>query len=226
MSISQAIVLGFFRTLTSAICQIDDVALERVPHEGPLILVINHVNVLEIPLIYTHIHPRPISGFFAAFRMDSLWMRWLLTTFGGIPVRRGKPDREAIDQAVERIKAGDIFGLTPEGTRSGDGCLQKGKPGVVHLALETNAPILPVVHWGSENWQQNLARLRRTPFHIAVGNPFRINPTTVLNRSLRGEILLEIMMEMASLLPRKYRGVYANPPKKSPIHLQFVDEQP
>ena len=198
MSISQAIVLGFFRTLTSTICQIDDAALERVPQEGPLILVINHVNVLEIPLVYTHLHPRPLSGFFAAIRMDSFWMRWILT----------------------------IFGLTPEGTRSGDGCLQKGKPGVVHLALETDAPILPVVHWGSENWQQNLARLRRTPFHIAVGNPFRLNPTTAINRSLRGEMLLEIMREMAALLPQKYRGVYANSPAKDPIHLRFLDEQP
>lgn len=224
MSTSQAIALGFFRTLTSAICQIDDMALERVPSEGPLILVTNHVNVLEIPLFITRLHPRPISGFFAAYRMDSFWMRWFLTTFGGIPVRRGVPDREAIDRAVERIKSGDIFGLTPEGTRSGDGCLQNGKPGVVHLALETNAPILPVVHWGSENWQQNLARLRRTPFHIAVGNPFLLNPTTVINRALRGEILLEIMMEMASLLPQKYRGVYASSSARSPKYLRFLDE--
>jgi 1-acyl-sn-glycerol-3-phosphate acyltransferase len=224
MSISQAAALGFFRTLTSAICQIEDAALERVPSEGPLILVTNHVNVLEIPLFITRLHPRPISGFFAAYRMDSFWMRWFLTTFGGIPVRRGAPDREALDQAVERINAGDIFGLTPEGTRSGDGCLQKGKPGVVHLALETNAPILPMVHWGSENWQQNLARLRRTPFHIAVGNPFRLNPTTAIKRSLRDEILLEIMVEMACLLPRKYRGVYASSPARSPIHLHFLDE--
>lgn len=226
MSISQAIVLEFIRTLTSAICQIDDAALERVPYEGPLILVINHVNVLEVPVILSLLNPRPLSAFIAAYRMDSFWIRWLVTTFDGIPIRRGTPDREAIDQAVERIKAGDMFGLTPEGTRSGDGCLQKGKPGVVHLALETNAPILPMVHWGSENWQQNLARLRRTPFHIAVGKPFRLNPTTAINRSLRGEILLEIMQEMAALLPQKYRGVYANSPARDPIYLRFLDEQP
>ncbi len=226
MSISQAIVFGFFRTLTSAICQIDAAAVERVPHEGPLILVINHVNVLEVPVILSLLNPRPLSTFVAAYRMENFWIRWLVTTFDGIPIRRGIPDREALEQAVERIKAGGIFGLTPEGTRSGDGCLQKGKPGVVHLALETNAPILPMVHWGSENWQQNLAKLRRTPFHIAVGNPFRLNPTTVVNRALRGEILMEIMMEMASLLPRKYRGVYASSPARSPIHLRFLDVQP
>jgi 1-acyl-sn-glycerol-3-phosphate acyltransferase len=226
MSISQAIVLGFFRTLTNAICQIDKTALDHVPSEGPLILVINHVNVLEVPVILSLLNPRPISAFIAAYRMDNFWIRRLVTTFDGIPIRRGIPDREALDQAVERIEAGDIFGLTPEGTRSSDGCLQKGKPGVVHLALETDAPILPVVHWGSENWQQNLTRLRRTPYQFAVGKPFRLNPTTAINRTLRGEILLEIMMEMATLLPRKYRGVYADSPVRRPIHLRFLDEQP
>jgi len=223
MSISQAIVVGFFRSLTSAICQIDDDALECVPSKGPLILVTNHVNVLEIPLLITRLHPRPLSGFFAAYRLDSFWIRWFLTTFGGIPVRRGAPDREAIHQAVERIVAGDIFGITPEGTRSGDGCLQRGKGGVVHLALETNAPILPIVHWGSENWVQNLAKLRRTPFHIAVGKPFHLSPMTDINRSLRHEMLSEIMREMAALLPYPYRGVYAKSSDRDPIHLRFVE---
>lgn len=223
MTIQQAIVLGFFRTLTRAICRIDDSALERIPHVGPLILVTNHVNVLEAPLLLSHLHPRPLSGFIAAYRMDSFWIRWLASTFGGVPIRRGTPDRKALDRAIERIEAGDIFGLTPEGTRSGDGCLQKGRPGVVHLALETSAPILPMVHWGSENWQRNLMGLRQTPFHIEVGRTFHINPTTRNTRALRDEVLLEIMMEMAALLPRKYRGVYAHSPVRKPRHLLFID---
>ena len=148
-------------------------------------------------------------------------MKWLLTTFGGIPIRRGTPDRGALNRAVQRILAGDIFGMSPEGTRSGDGILRQGKTGVVYLAMETNAPILPMVHWGSENWQSNLMRFQRTPFHIAVGTPFRIHQIHPLDHRSRNEILMEIMMEMASLLPPRYRGKYAYSSDYTPRFLKY-----
>ena len=137
-----------FWLLTSSICQIDDVQIDRIPAKGPWILVTNHVNVLEIPVFYTRLRPRPISGFFAAYRLESAWMRWMLYAFGGIPVRRGEPDLSALRQAVERIRAGAIFAVAPEGTRSPEGQLQRGKAGVVLLAQKSGAPIQPLVHYG------------------------------------------------------------------------------
>lgn len=223
---SQRVVHAFFYALTSILCRIDDKQLERVPARGPLILVSNHVNVLEIPVLYTRLWPRPISGFFAAYRLDSLWMRWLLKTFGGIPVHRGEPDLRAIRQAVARIRAGDIFALAPEGTRSGDGRLGPGRPGVVMLAMQTGAPILPVVHYGDAGWIDNLRRLRRTPFHISVGRPFRIKPkASRVGRAERVRMVDEIMHQMAALLPPDYRGVYSDLDAATTEYLEFLDSE-
>ena len=224
MSLSQTLVLKFLDVLTSIICRIDDAQLERVPARGPLILITNHVNVLEIPVLYSRLQPRPISAFFAAKRLDSAWMRWLLNTLHGIPVQRGKLDRAALKRAISRIRAGDVFVIAPEGTRSADGRLGQGKPGVVLLALQSEAPIQPMVHWGDAYWQRNLRRLRRTSFHISVGRPFRLDTGGKrVDRRMRLEILGEIMVQMAALLPPEYRGVYANRDATNPKYLQFLD---
>ena len=224
MSLSQTLVLKFLDILTSTICRINDAQLERVPARGPLILITNHVNVLEIPVLYSRLQPRPISGFFAAKRLESAWMRWLLNALHGIPVQRGKLDRTALKGAISRIRAGDIFAIAPEGTRNADGCLGPGKPGVVLLAMQSDAPIQAVVHWGDKHWQRNLRRLKRTPFHIAAGRPFRLDTRGKrVDRHMRQEILDEIMVQMAALLPPEYRGVYANRDAANSKYLQFLE---
>ncbi|MCK5317103.1 MAG: 1-acyl-sn-glycerol-3-phosphate acyltransferase [Anaerolineales bacterium] len=224
MSLSQTLALKFLDVLTSTICRIDDAQIVKVPARGPLILITNHVNVLEIPVLHSRLRPRPISGFFAAKRLESAWMRWLLDTLNGIPVQRGKLDRTALKQAISRIRAGDTFVIAPEGTRNADGRLGQGKPGVVLLALQSEAPIQPIVHWGDKHWQRNLRRLRRTPFHIAVGRPFRLDTEGMrVDRRMRQEILDEIMAQMAALLPAEYRGVYANRDSANPKYLRFLE---
>ncbi len=224
MSLSQTLVLKFLDALTSTICRIDDAQIAQVPARGPLILITNHVNVLEIPVLHSRLQPRPISGFFAAKRLESAWMRWLLNTLNGIPVQRDKLDRIALRQAISRIRAGDTFVIAPEGTRNADGRLGQGKPGVVLLALKTEAPIQPIVHWGDVHWQRNLVRLQRTPFHIVVGRPFRLDTGGKrVDRHMRQEILDEIMVQMAVLLPPEYRGVYANRDAANPKYLRFLE---
>jgi 1-acyl-sn-glycerol-3-phosphate acyltransferase len=201
----------FFWMLTTVLCKIDDRQVEMIPDSGPWILVTNHVNVLEIPVMYTRLRPRPISGFFAAYRLESIWMRWLLYAFGGIPVRRGEPDLAALRQAITQIRSGSIFAVAPEGTRNPEGNLQKGKAGVVLLAQSTGAPIQPIVHYGDFHWQQNLKRLRRVPFNIAVGRPFTIiKQEQRITGTIRRAITDEIMMQMARLLPESSRGYYAD----------------
>ncbi len=213
---------AFFYGLTTLICDVDSSELSKVPQRGPLILVSNHVNVLEVPVLVPRLGDRPISGFFASYRSKSFWMRWLLTTYGGIPVQRGAPDTEALKAAADRIRSGDVFALAPEGTRSGDGVLGRGRAGVVLLALETGAPIMPVVHYGDANWQENLKRIRRTPFHIRVGMPFSLDTRGKrADRALRQAMLEEIMVQMAALLPESWRGEYAESINKKPIYLDF-----
>ncbi len=227
MSLTQRAVVATFKGLTSLICRIDDEQLARVPWQGPLIIVTNHVNILEIPIIYTHLKPRPVHGFVQADRWKAGWSRWLLEVCEAIPVRRGEADIGAVRKGIERLKQGRIVIISPEGTRSGHGRLQKAHPGVVILALHSGAPLLPIVYCGAENYKQNLRRLRRSDFHIAVGRPFAIDPGGALvTRQVREQILDEIMYQLAPLLPPAYRGVYSNLEAATQRYLRFDLAQP
>jgi 1-acyl-sn-glycerol-3-phosphate acyltransferase len=211
MTLSQRLVILFFRCLTSILCRIDDAQLAAVPTRGPLIIVTNHVNILEVPLMYTRLQPREMSGFVAAYRWRSWWIRWLLDVTGAIALRRGEADLRAMRQALEWLAQGKIFILSPEGTRSGDGRLQRGLPGAVLLALHSGAPMLPLVFYGQERYKENLRRLRRTDFHIAVGTPFHLDAEGVkVTQQIRLQMIDEIMYRLAALLPEAYRGVYSD----------------
>ncbi len=222
VTLTHRIVIATLKGLTGLLCRIDDAQLARVPERGPLILVANHVNILEMPILYTRLQPRPVTGFAAAYRWEKLWTRWLLNVCGAIPLRRGEADIAALRQALELLKAGYIFAVAPEGTRSGHGCLQQAHPGVVLLALHSGAPLLPVVYYGSEHYRDNLRRLRRTDFHIVVGKPFHIDAGGArVTRQVRRQILDEVMYQMAALLPPAYRGVYSDLNAATEKHLAF-----
>jgi 1-acyl-sn-glycerol-3-phosphate acyltransferase len=216
------IIVAVFKGLTSLLCRIDDAQLAQVPDQGPLIIVTNHVNILEIPIIYTHLQPRPVTGLVSAHRWDSRWLRWLLDVCGVIPLHRGEADVAAMRRGLEMLQAGCIAIISPEGTRSGHGRLQKGHPGVVLLALHSGAPLLPVVYYGSEHYKDNLRRLRRSDFHIAVGKPFYLDAGGVkVTRQVRRQMADEIMYQMSALLPSAYRGVYSDLDAATETYLTF-----
>ena len=222
MTLTHRIVIATLKGLTGLLCRVDDEQLARVPDRGPLILVGNHVNILEMPILYTRLQPRPVTGFTAAYRWEKLWTRWLLNVCGAIPLHRGEADIAALRKALELLKAGCIFAIAPEGTRSGHGRLQQAHPGVVILALRSGAPLLPVVYYGSEHYRENLRRLRRTDFHIVVGEPFYVDAGgTKVTRQVRRQIVDEIMYQMAALLPPAYRGVYSDLDAATQEYLTF-----
>jgi len=209
--------------ITRLLCRIDDSALERVPRQGPLILAANHINFLEVPLVYTHLQPRPITGFAKAETWDNPLMAYLFNLWGGIPLRRGESDVRAYHQALQALKAGKIVAVAPEGTRSGSGRLGRGHPGIVTLALRSQAPILPMVYYGGESFYDNLRRLRRTDFHIVVGRPFVVQTgETTVTRAVRRQITDEIMYQLAALLPPRYRGEYADLESATQRYLRFI----
>jgi 1-acyl-sn-glycerol-3-phosphate acyltransferase len=214
MTLATRAVTSTLKGLTRLLCRIDDAQLALVPGQGPLIIVANHVNFMDVPLLFTHLRPRPVSALIKAETWDNPAMGWLFNTAGGssaIPVRRGEADIDALRQGLRVLKAGHILAVAPEGTRSGHGRLQHGQPGIVMLALHSGAPILPVVYYGGERLQHNLKRLRRTDFHIRVGDPFFLDAGgRRVARDTRQAMTDEIMYQMAALLPPAYRGVYSD----------------
>jgi 1-acyl-sn-glycerol-3-phosphate acyltransferase len=213
----------FIRVWTSALCRIDGKSLAQVPAHGPLILAVNHINSLEVPLLFAHLRPRRVIGLAKIETWKNKFMGWLFTMFEAIPIHRGEADLEALRKCAGVLAAGDILGVAPEGTRSYNGRLLCGQPGIVLIALRSGAPILPVAHWGGESFSFNLKRLKRTDFHIRVGRPFYLNDNgEKVRAAVRKEMSDEIMYQIAILMPEEYRGEYANcnpPPQK---YLRFA----
>jgi len=222
MSVTEWVVTGTLRRMTRILCRVDDRELTRIPSRGPLILVVNHVNFLEVPLMYSHLRPRPITGFAKSETWDNPAMGWLFNVLQAIPLRRGEADARAFRKALEVIQGGGIMGVAPEGTRSNDGRLLHGRPGVVMLALKSGAPLQPVAYYGSERFHRNIRRLQRTEFNITVGYPFYLEAHgEKVTREVRQRMTNEIMYQLASILPSEYRGQYSNLDAASEDYLRF-----
>ncbi|MDZ4159559.1 MAG: lysophospholipid acyltransferase family protein [Anaerolineaceae bacterium] len=222
MSLVSFVVNNTLKALTRILCRIDDTQLVSVPPSGPLILVANHINFLEIPVIITHLQPRQVTGLIKKESFDNPFFNMLFNMWGGISIRRGEADLEAFRRALIALAKGQILAIAPEGTRSGTGKLNKGNPGVVLLALRSRAPILPMGYYGSEQFWTKIRAFKRTDFKIVVGSPFTIrDPGTQLSRPVRHQITDEIMYQLAALLPPRYRGHYADLSQATETYLVF-----
>jgi len=221
MTFRQQLTNSALHSLTSLMCRVDAAQLERIPEQGPLILVANHVNFLEIPVLYTRLGTRQIAVFTKVETWDSLLIRSLFDLSRAIPVRRGEADTTAFRRAAQVLETGHILAVAPEGTRSGDGRLQRGHPGVVMLALRARAPLLPMAYYGGERLRHNLPRLKRTDFRVVVGQPFYLHAEGTMTRETRQQIADEIMYQIAALLPPAYRGHYSNLSAATEQYLRF-----
>ncbi len=199
------------RVYTRITCRIDAPDLQKVPMQGPLIIISNHTGQIEVPLIYAHLQPRKLTGWAKIESWDNKFLNWVFGVWGMIPVRRGEADMHALKAALRALEKGLIFGITPEGTRNYNGILRRGLPGAVTIALHTGAPILPIAHWGGEIFMKNLKHLKRTDFHIRLGEPFKINTQGIkVTGEIRQQIVDEMMYRLAKLLPEEYRGEYSD----------------
>lgn len=203
------IVAWIVKVGTSILCRIDAPDLDKVPMRGPLIVYSNHTGQIEVSVLFAHLQPRRLTGWAKVEAWDNAFLNWIFNLWGLIPVRRGEADTTALRKAMQALKQGYIFGIAPEGTRNVTGRLKRAHPGTVLLALHSGAPLLPVAHWGGENFLKNLVHLRRTDFHVRVGEPFYLNTSGVrMTRETRQQIVDEMMYRLAELLPTEYRGEY------------------
>jgi 1-acyl-sn-glycerol-3-phosphate acyltransferase len=206
---SVQIVNWVLRRVFQAVCRIDVKELNKVPQAGPLIMVGNHVNFLEAPVLLPHLEPRPVTGIAKRESWKNPLFNFLFNQWDVIPIDRGQVNQETFRLSLDALEKGKILAIFPEGTRSKDGCLLQGKPGVVALAVRSKVPLLPIAFYGYENFWPNLKRLRRTDFHIAVGKPFHLDTGgAALSRDARQAVTDEIMYTIAELLPEHYRGYY------------------
>ena len=203
-------------------CRLHADELSKFPMQGPLIVISNHTGSLEVPLLFTWLQPRPVTGWAKIESWDKPFLHWLFNLWDAIPVRRGEADMTALRAALQKLEQGYLFGISPEGTRNKTGKLRRAHPGAVLLALHSRTPILPLAHWGGENFLPNLKRMRRTDFHMRAGQPFTLNVNGErITRDQRQQIVDEMMYQLAALLPEEYRGEYGDMSKATTQFLKF-----
>ena len=204
--VTNAVKLG-----TSVMCRIDAPDLQTFPRKGPFIAYSNHTGQIEVPLMYAHLQPRPITGLAKVETWDGWFLRWVFDLWGAIPIRRGEADIHAMRMSLKVLDNNGILVIAPEGTRNKTGKLLRAQSGIITLALRTGAPLLPLAHWGGENFLPNLKRLKRTDFHIRVGKPFNLDPGDErVTKEVRQKMADEIMYRLSAMLPEYYRGAYAD----------------
>jgi 1-acyl-sn-glycerol-3-phosphate acyltransferase len=186
---------------------------ENVPPKGAVLVVSNHLNFNDPPLLGVSLGRR--VSFMAKeelFRFRPL--AWFLGSLGAFPVHRGKLDRRAIRQSEKVLAEGEALVMFPEATRSPKAQLQRAFPGSALIASRRAVPILPVGIFGTERLK-GLWLFRRPRITVNIGPTFSLpGAGSKLTRDELAEHTELIMRRIAELLPPKYRGVYGNGGKK------------
>jgi 1-acyl-sn-glycerol-3-phosphate acyltransferase len=191
------------------ILKLDTSELKKIPKKGAFLVVVNHINFLDTPVVVTHLPPNRITGLIKKETWEEPVMAFLFNIWGGIPIEREKADFGAFKNAKKELEKGKILAIAPEGTRTEDGRLIQGKPGVALFSRKFDVPIIPIAFYGNEAFKKNFRKLKRTPMKVHVGQPFRV----CLEKDQRDKEVLQevadsIMMEIAALMPEKYHGYY------------------
>jgi 1-acyl-sn-glycerol-3-phosphate acyltransferase len=232
-SVRLGVVSGIYSVLHSvvpplarAIWRPTVIGLENVPPDGGVILASNHLSFVD-SVVIPCVVPRKVvflakSDYFTGPGVKGALSRAWFEGLGMLPVDRddSKAAIASLDTALEVLGRGEAFGIYPEGTRSRDGRLYRGRTGVAHLALTAGVPVVPVGLTGTQDIQpvgSNLPRLARVTvrFGPAIDVAGRWDGLP-LGRARR-EVTDEIMTAIRSLTGQDLAGGYnERPPEFSP----------
>ena len=198
----------------TALAKLDRVnGLENVPIEGPAILMINHIALID-PIVVIHCLPRNIVPLAKIEVYDYPIIGIFPKIWEVIPVRREEFDRRAIQMVMEVLKAGEMVLVAPEGTRGQS--LGQGKEGIAYLASRSGVPVIPVAIDGTQNFPAiRFSNAWRGPgIQVTFGRPFRFRASYC--KADRDELRMmtdEAMYILASYLPEHRRGLYSDQSK-------------
>jgi 1-acyl-sn-glycerol-3-phosphate acyltransferase len=195
--------------------------LDKVPATGAVIVASNHLSFAD-SLVIPIVAPRLVvflakSDYFTGTGLKGAISRGWFTGMGMIPVDRDdtRAAIASLDVALEVLGRGEAFGIYPEGTRSRDGRLYRGRTGVGHLALTSGAPVVPVGLRGTENIQPVGTRFPRlADVTVRFGEPlhFADRYDGVPTGRARREVTDEVMAAIQALSGQEPAGVYNERP--------------
>jgi 1-acyl-sn-glycerol-3-phosphate acyltransferase len=177
--------------------------LENIPASGPALLAANHVSFLDDLMLPLVVPKRKVVFLAKADYFDKWYLRWFFKGANVIPVRRESKSASeaALNTGVTALRDGQLVGIFPEGTRSPDGRLYRGKTGVARMALEARVPVIPV---GLVGTYEAMPYDRKMPkpgrVEIRFGKPltferhYEVPTDRFVLRSVTDEIMYEIML--------------------------------
>ncbi|MFH8367037.1 lysophospholipid acyltransferase family protein [Streptomyces sp. NPDC018031] len=191
---------------------------EHIPQRGPVILAGNHVTFID-SMFLTLVVKRPVffigkDEYVKGKGLKGRLMAWFFTAAGMIPVDRdgGHGGVAALMTGRRVLEEGHAFGIYPEGTRSPDGRLYRGRTGIARLTLMTGAPVVPFAMLGTDKVQPSGSGMPRiAPVTVRFGEPLDFTRYEGMDRDryvLRA-VTDEVMSEVMRLSGQEYVDVYA-----------------
>ncbi len=199
------------------------VGRQNVPRDGAAILASNHLSFADsifLPLMID----RPVSflaksDYFTGRGIKGWATRLFMKGTGQIPIDRsgGKASEASLNTGLQVLGRGDLLGIYPEGTRSPDGKLYRGRTGIARMALEAKVPVLPVIMVDTDTAMpigQKIPRVTR--IGIVVGEPLDFSRYAGMenDRFILRSVTDEIMVALQRLGQQQYDDVYASSVKE------------
>jgi len=175
--------------------------VEHIPQLGGVLIAANHASYTDIPLLGCAVRRR-LFFLGRANLFTNPVLRWMLRSIGWIPLHHTRWDRKAFQDAVDMLKAGKTVVIFPEGTRTSNGNLQAGKPGVGMIVAEAQCPVVPVYIDGTfQVLPMGASWLRMHPVSVNFGKPldFRRDMEKYQGRELYTHISQTIMDRIADI---------------------------
>jgi 1-acyl-sn-glycerol-3-phosphate acyltransferase len=202
------------RPVVDRLWRINRDGYDRLPTDGPAILCPNHISFLDSAFLMLTL-PRNVSFVGKAEYMDSWKTKYLFPAMGMIPIDRsgGDKSQDALDVAESVLRRGELFGIFPEGTRSRDGYLYRGRTGAARLAMKVGCPIFPVGIVGTDKIQPPDAKAPKLFRQCTIKIGRAVRPERYAGRGADHlawrSMIDEVMFEIREMTGQDYRDVYA-----------------
>jgi 1-acyl-sn-glycerol-3-phosphate acyltransferase len=199
------------------------VGLENIPAHGAVILASNHLSFIDsifLPLVVDRrISFLAKSDYFTRTGFKGWATKWFMLATGQIPIDRsgGKASEDSLNTGLAVLARGEVLGIYPEGTRSPDGKLYRGRTGVARMILEGEVPVVPVAMIDTEKIMPIGTRLPKVGrIGIVIGTPLDFSRFEGMegDRFILRSVTDEIMYQLHALSEQEYMDVYATSVKE------------
>jgi 1-acyl-sn-glycerol-3-phosphate acyltransferase len=200
--------------------------MENVPKRGAAILASNHLSFIDSVILPVELDRRisflAKAEYFTGKGLKGWAVRSFMLATGQLPIDRsgGKASEAALNTGLSVLRRGELLGIYPEGTRSHDGRLYRGRTGIARMVLEGQVPVIPVAMIDTEKAMpigSRMPKVRR--IGIVLGEPLDFSRFAGLegDRFILRSITDEIMYELARLSGQEYVDVYASSAKGAAV---------